>query len=213
MKKVTMTIPFVDKTIDWNNTEDTYIVGSNGAGKTLLMNEMIKWCKQNDYTFIQYNATSALSEAEYEIDNASDEDIIYAVKMLMDFSYDFKDDVFNWAKHKNSGSVDQIGEFVKDVDLLRSILRMAGAGYTRMFLMFIKAIKNPTADYYFLNKPETSLHMNISEVIVNLLMKKFPYMKFVVSTHSPDVFQGALNSEGEVDDTKVIDLDEAQKAA
>lgn len=199
-------IPHVNIPVVWKNTNKTYIIGMNGSGKTLLLHTMMDWCNDNDFTYCHYNAFTALSEADYYIENSADVDIIYACKMMSELSLDFSDDISGWAKHKNGGTFDNIGDWTKDADLLRMVLSMCGVGYTRMFVMVIKAIQNPTADYYFLDLPETSLHLHLSQVIVNFLMKNFEYMKFVVTTHSPEVISDAFNNK----DTKYLSVIELE---
>jgi ABC-type transport system involved in cytochrome c biogenesis ATPase subunit len=204
--KVHFTIPYLNTPVDWNNGERTYIIGLNGSGKTLLLNEMMQWCEDNNYSYNHYYAMSALQEAPYYIANAKDDDIALACKWMAEFSFDFKDDIQGWAKHKNGNTFDQIGDYMRDVDLLRDVLGMCGAGYTRMFVMFIKALENPDADYYFLDLPETSLHLNIAERITDLLMHHCEYTKFVVATHSPEVIKDVWNSDGSRNYHDVIEL-------
>jgi len=173
--------------IYWKDTNYTFVIGPNGSGKTLLLNKMAEWAEEKNYSYAFYDDTTSLSAAPLFMEQASDEDIIYVAKMIMKFSMDFKDDVFNWTKAKNGHTVDQIGPIGKDAKLLREVFSMCGNGYTKMFVMLYLGIQNTGSDYYFLDLPETSLHIHLARHIINILMQNFPYTKFVISTHSPDI--------------------------
>jgi len=175
------------KKIYWKDANYTFVVGPNGSGKTFLLNKMAEWAEEKNYSYAFYDATTSLSIAPLLMEQASDEDIIYVAKMIMDFSMDFRDDVFNWTKAKNGHTTDQIGPIGKDAKLLREVFSMCGNGYTRMFVMLYFGIQNMGNDYYFLDMPETSLHKHLSRQVINILMKNFPYTKFVISTRSPDI--------------------------
>lgn len=198
MSQINFTIPYLKTPVEWNNNDITYIIDSNGTGKTLLLNEMKKWCDNNQYKYVSYDAVCALYEAEYYIENASDDAIKFAATKLNDFSYDFKDDIGGWAKALKKDTTDP--------ELLRHVFSMCGAGYKRVLVMLIKAFDTPDADYYFMDLPETSLHIHLSEVIVNFLMQHFEYMKFVVATHSPEVLQTVYDCDGNLDKTNIIEL-------
>ena len=71
MNSVTLNVPHFSK-VKWHNEDLTYIIGENGVGKTLLMNEMMAWCDSKDYAYAHYYAPSALSEANDLIDNSDD---------------------------------------------------------------------------------------------------------------------------------------------
>jgi len=205
-KQVQFTLPYLGTPVTWNNGNRTYIIGYNGTGKTLLLNEMRAWCDGKGYDYVSYDAVTALGEAEYYIENASDENVRFACEKMSDFSMDFRDDIFGWAKAKNGHTVEQIGDFMKDVELLRHVLSMSGAGYTRMFVMIIKALENPAADYYFMDLPETSMHLVLAERIVDFLMMHFEYMKFAIATHSPEVVKDVWNDDGSRDKSDVIEM-------
>lgn len=198
-KQVHFTLPYLGTPVAWNNTNRTYIIGLNGSGKTLLLNEMRTWCDKKSYTHISYNSVTALSEAEWYIENATDDVIRLACKKMLEFSYDFKDDIEGWAKAKDKDE--------EDPELLREVLRMCGAGYSRMFVMMAKAYSAPEADYYFMDLPETSLHLHLASKIVDFLMMHFEYTKFVVATHSPEVVKDVWLDNGDRDYSNVIELD------
>lgn len=205
-KQMVFTIPYLNKKVAWNNGDRTYIIGYNGSGKTLLMGEMMTWCDYNNYGYIHYDAVTALSEAQDLINNSSDKDVIHACKMMASLSIDFADDIRGWAKHKNGDSFDQIGDYMKDADLLRDVLRMCGNGYTRMFVMTVKAFANPTADYYFLDMPESSMHLHLAERLVAYIMHNFEYMKVVITTHSPEIVKDVWNDDGSRNYHDIIEL-------
>jgi len=198
LKQIHLTLPYLETEVAWNNNDRTYIIGTNGSGKTLLLNEMKAWCDTKQYNYVSYYAAYALEEAAYYIENASDDAVRFAADKLYSFSFDFKDDIVGWAKALDKEETDP--------ELLREVFKMCGAGYSRVFVMLVKAFDNPDADYYFMDLPETSLHLHLAGVIVDFLMNHFEYMKFVVTTHSPEVVQNVWNQDGSRDKTDVIEM-------
>lgn len=175
-------IPFIEKTVLWHNEDVTVLIGPNGSGKTLLLGEMMSWCDARGISYNHYNAVEALYDADYLINTSSDDEIIFACRMMCDISYDFVADINRWSAVFNGGTSRD------DPALLRHVLAMSGAGYTRMFIMTVLAVRNPGAGYYFIDMPETSIHLMLLSKIATYLMGNFRYMKFVFATHSPEVF-------------------------
>lgn len=181
-----ITIPKINKDIAWENGDYTFIIGQNGTGKTLLMNGMMEWCDSNNVEYIHYDALTALSYAKQLIDESEDDAIILACKMMSELSLDFIDDIKAWSSTKGY-KVDQTDQYMKDAELLRHVLHLAGNGYTRLFIITITAINSPTAGYYFLDMPETSLHVHLAKKVTDYIMYHFKFMKLVVVTHSPEM--------------------------
>ena len=197
-------LPIIATPIEWYNRNITYIIGSNGTGKTMLINQMKEWCNNNQYNYNVYDATVALQQAHYLIEHASDIDIKHACKKMADLSMDFKDELSNWFKEKKDDD-----DIFEDVKTLRTILELSGSGYTRLFVMTIKAISNPSADYYFLDMPETSLHILMARRITKYIYANFPYMKIVIATHSPQVISDVYSNTEEAEEAsyEIIELD------
>ncbi len=197
-------LPIIATPIEWYNMNITYIIGINGTGKTMLINQMKEWCNNNQYNYNAYDATVALTEAYYLIQHASDIDIKHACKKMADLSMDFKDELRRWFKEKKDDD-----DIFEDVKTLRTVLELAGSGYTRLFVMTIKAISNPSADYYFLDMPETSLHISLARCISEYIYANFPYMKIVIATHSPEVIRDVYSNTEEAKETsyEIIELD------
>ena len=197
-------LPIIATPIEWYNRNITYIIGSNGTGKTMLINQMKEWCNNNQYNYNAYDATVALQGAHYLIQHASDIDIKHACKKMADLSMDFKDELSNWFKEKKDDD-----DIFEDVKTLRTILELSGSGYTRLFVMTIKAISNPSADYYFLDMPETSLHILMARRITKYIYANFPYMKIVIATHSPQVISDVYSNTEEAEEAsyEIIELD------
>ena len=196
-------LPIIATPIEWHDKNITYIIGSNGTGKTMLIDHMKEWCNNNQYNYNAYDATVALQEAHYFINHASDIDIKHACKKMADLSMDFKKELTNWFKEKDDDDDTYIFE---DVKTLRNVLELSGSGYTRLFVMTIKAISNPSADYYFLDMPETSLHISLARSLSNYIYSNFPYMKVVIATHSPQVINNVY-SNAEETSYEIIELD------
>lgn len=195
MKPVKLTIPYIDREVEWHNGNLTNIIGMNGAGKTLLLQEMMDYCDTNGITYVTYNAITALNDAKYILEYGNDEDIIYAAKMMMHLSIDFKDDMFCWAKAMNGHSFDNMGDYRNNIKIVKHVLSMCGAGYTRLFVITHNAVKAMGADYYFLDLPETSLHINLARHLTDYLLMNFKYTKMVMATHSPEVVSFHLDRE------------------
>lgn len=195
-------LPIIATPIEWHDKNITYIIGSNGTGKTMLIDHMKEWCNNNQYNYNAYDATVALQEASYFINHASDIDIKHACKKMADLSMDFKEELSRWFKEKGDDNL----YIYDDVKTLRTVLELSGSGYTRLFVMTIKAISNPSADYYFLDMPETSLHISLARSISEYIYANFPYMKIVIATHSPQVISDVY-SNTEESSYEIIELD------
>lgn len=195
-------LPIISAPIVWHDKNITYIIGSNGTGKSMLINQMKEWCNNNQYNYNKYDATTALTEASYFINHASDIDIKHACKKMADLSMDFKEELTRWFKEEGDDDL----YIYDDVKTLRTVLELSGSGYTRLFVMTIKAISNPSADYYFLDMPETSLHISLSRCIADYIYSNFPYMKVVIATHSPQVISNVY-SNAEESSYEIIELD------
>ena len=204
MQSQTFNLPIIATPIEWYNMNITYIIGSNGTGKTMLIDQMKEWCNNNQYNYNAYDATVALTEAYYLIQHASDIDIKHACKKMADLSFDFKEELRRWFKEKKDDDA-----IFEDVKTLRTILELSGSGYTRLFVMTIKAISNPSADYYFLDMPETSLHISLASIISKYIYANFPYMKIVIATHSPQVISDVYSNADEAEEAsyEIIELD------
>ena len=51
MQSQAFKLPIIATPIEWYNMNITYIVGSNGTGKTMLINQMKEWCNNNQYNY------------------------------------------------------------------------------------------------------------------------------------------------------------------
>jgi predicted ATPase len=197
----TFTVPYFEKDVLWHDEDYTVVIGANGVGKTLLLNEMMKYCDKAGISYNHYNAIEALQDAPFLIDESEDDDIILACRMMQKISHDFDEDVKRWAV--------VYGVDPEDPAMLRHTLKMAGNGYTRMFIMTVLAARNPAAGYYFLDLPETSLHIMLMRRIAEYLMGNFRHMKFVFATHSPEIFASfEMDHNGEEEQKHVICLPE-----
>mgnify|MGYP002639856336 CR=1 FL=1 len=206
----TITIPHIDKTVEWQNGDCTVIVGSHGTGKTLLIEAMKSWCDEKEYEYIHYDAHSAFDDVYELIKNSDDIDIIHSCMIMSTFIKDFEDDIRVWALAKGYKETEE-DKYIRDPTLLRAVLRGCGTGYTRMFIFTIKAIQNPSANYYFLDLPETSLHVMVARKIITYIMSNFRHLKIVAATHSPEIMDDVYNINeeyctAEEEDSHMIDL-------
>ena len=183
----------------WLNNDYTFVIGYNGSGKTILLNKMAEWAESHNYSYAFYDSQTSLSLAPQLMEQASDEEIIEIAKMIMDISPDFRDDVFDWLKAKNDDQTIKQIRPDKDVEMLREIFSMCGSGYTRMFTMLYLGLEKPELDYYFLDMPETSLHLLFARKVLDILMKNFPNTKFVITTHSPAIIDDKWDSDNIID--------------
>lgn len=187
MKPINLVIPHIETKVEWKNEDLTNIIGMNGSGKTLLLEEMMRYCDEHGMTYTHYNALTALSEARHILEHGNDEDIIYAAKMMSNLSADFGDDWLGWAKAMNGHTFDNLGDYKENIDLIKKVLSMCGNGHTRLFVLTHNAVRAMDVDFYFMDLPETSLHIHLAQVIPKYLMKYFQYTKLVMATHSPDI--------------------------
>lgn len=201
---VVMTVPHFGD-VEWHQEDATYVIGANGVGKTLLLNEMMGYCDKKGISYNHYDAITALHHADFLIEESDDIDIILSCRAMAKMSRDFADDIARWADVKGC-KVD----YMDNAELLRYVLQMCGNGYTRMFIMTVLAMRNQGAGYYFMDLPETSLHIMLMRVIAEYLMHNFPHMKFVFATHSPELLcslEEWHDSDGN-NSTKLISLPE-----
>ena len=195
------------QSVKWYHKDITTIIGGNGTGKTLLLHEMMRWCDKKGINYVHYDAITALYLAEELIYDSDDNDVILSCRMMADMSQDFSEDIQRWAKVKTGVTDSAI--YMNDVDLLRHVLSLCGNGYTRMFVMTVLAVRNPSAQYYFMDMPETSLHFMLMRAISEYLLSNIPSMKFVMTTHSPELYCSLSPYGSEDEKFKVISLPEA----
>lgn len=190
MNKIKFTIQNVNKDVEWNNLDMTYIVGINGSGKTSLLYEMMDWCNTQGYNYSHYDAINAVYEKQDYLNNASNEDIILACKIMSKYLIDFKEHIQGCAIMHDK----VLNDYMRDIQVLKTAISECGSGFTRFFVLLIKMIMNPTANYYFIDMPETSLHIMIARIIPTILMNHFEQTKFVIATHSPDIISTDLKN-------------------
>ncbi len=203
--QTTFDVPHFAK-ITWHHEDVTYIIGPNGVGKTLLLNEMMDYCDRNGINYNHYDAITALRHADFLINDSDDMDIILSCRFMAELSYDFAEDVKRWASVM--GYPDGKGDYMEDPKVLRHVLSVCGNGYTRMFIMTVLAMRNPSAGYYFMDLPETSLHIMLMRKIADYLMAHFQHMKFVFATHSPEMLASLPGVWDGENKTKLINLPE-----
>ena len=194
------------QSVKWYHKDITCIIGGNGTGKTLLLHEMMRWCDKNGINYAHYDAIDTFVYADELIHDSDDMDVILSCRMMAEISHDFAEDIQRWACVRNGYSAKDKEKYMEDAALLRYVLEMCGNGYTRMFLMTVMAVRNPTAQYYFMDMPETSLHVMLMRRIAEYLLHNIPNMKFVMTTHSPEVFCTVSPYVSEDEKFKVISL-------
>lgn len=167
----------------WNDENDyTFLVGYNGSGKTTLIKGLMKWCDSKGYSYNYHAGLSERFRLPEIIDNVSDLDLQWIAKSISDWSFDFSKDLESWANHYNVRT--------NDPQMIRDVFKRSGGGFQSMFMILYNGIKNPGAEYYFVEHPESSIHISNAKFIVDaVLLKRFPMSKIVISTHSPDIIQ------------------------
>jgi len=196
-------IPKIERFVEWHNGDYTFIVGSAGTGKSYFLYSVREWCAKNSFDHVIYDPSLAL-ESYSLIREASDMDLIYGCGLMARFSEDFAHDIRMWAQTKKYKIYDT-DEYMKDRSVLEATLKRCGAGYTKLFLMLLQGIQNPSASYYLMDQPETSLHVHIQRKLINFLMSVFFQMKFVIVTHSPEILGKYMNNK---DNKNIISLPE-----
>jgi len=161
-----------DRNIIWS--EENYAVGE---ATELLM-------KQSDLTSATsidfYSGDEVWHEEANEYrKNVSDQALIDTCEMIASLSIDFSDDVLGWAKHMNGNTLDQIGDFTEDVNVLNQVMELCGGGYTKLFVLFHKVLQKP--DVMFLNNPGSSLHPTLSRNVLSTLEYYSPSTKFIIT--------------------------------
>lgn len=196
-----------EKYVEWPNDDYTIVIGESGGGKTLFLNAIMDWCEVRGYTFA-HSHTDLILLSQSLIKEASDMDLYFVSAILAKFSHDFASDIAVWAEMEYSYDSSQKDEYMKDRAVLETVLSKCGAGYTRMFCMLLQGVQNPSAEYFLMDLPETSLHIHIQRQLIKLLMSVFSTMKFVVATHSPEIIESVSNVGYVEEDTNIIELPE-----
>ena len=161
-----------DRNIIWG--EENYAVGEETE---LLM-------KQSDLTSAKridfYSGDEVFHEEANEYrKNVSDQDLIDVCELMSDMTPDFGDSILGWAKAKNGHTLDQIGDFRKDIDVLTQVMEMTGGGFTKLFVLYHKVLLKP--DVMFINNPGSSLHPVLSRAILPHLQCISPSTKFIIT--------------------------------
>ena len=147
---------------------------------------MMKWCYTDDFTYAHYDAVTAL----YEFDDflfSPTADIILACRMMSVVFKDFEDDLKAWCKTIDDKPLITFEDYEEKIDLIKRVISMSGNGYKRMFVMVMKALRTSHPNFYFMDLPETSMHIMIARELTEFMMGNFEYTKFIVATHSPDL--------------------------
>ena len=161
-----------DRNIIW--AEENYAVGKET--KLLMKQSDLTSTKRIDF----YSGDEILhDEANEYRKNVSDQSLIDTCKMISSLSIDFSDDVLGWAKHLNGGTLEQIGDFTDDVNVLNQVMELCGGGYTKLFVLFHKVLQKP--DVLFLNNPGSSLHPHLSRSVLRILKAYSPSTKFIIT--------------------------------
>ena len=133
----------------------------------------------NASKILYYDGYMSEQEGKDYIAEMTDNEIVVVCKTISDLSLDFRDDMFGWAKHLNGNTVDQIGDFMEDPKVGRRVLELCGGGYTKLSVLYHKAIQQPT--FLFANRPMASLHPMLGREILRHLESIAPDTKFVIT--------------------------------
>ena len=64
------------------------------------------------------------------------------------------------------------------------------SGQSRILSMFEDLSLQKDGSTIMIDEPELSLHIDLQEIMVTRLTKLFPHLRFIFSTHSPNVIMG-----------------------
>lgn len=179
--KLTFNSKGKEKTVDWVNGDYTVIVADETDSKREVLVKMIDWCNVNSFEYVTYNLDEVFDIKQYLAESTTFE-IVSATLMIKriftDLDRDF--DMFSKARNIQLKTVD---DYLNNIDLVKEVLMLCGSGYTKIFIMFLKAIKAPTAGYYFLYLPETSLHFMVFQKLLELLLVYFRHLKVIFASN------------------------------
>lgn len=149
-----------DRNIIWS--EENYVVGKD----TTLIPTIKDFTSAKTMEFYNGDELSEAMAKDY-INATTDQTLIDTCEMMSSLSYDFADDIAGWAKAANGHTYNQIGNFHQDPIVLRKVMEMCGTGYSKLFVLFHKALKKP--DVMFLHRPGQSLHPTLSAAVLSHL--------------------------------------------
>ena len=161
---------------------DYTIILSNDDGKFKQIKKISDWCVSEGIHHITYNINNEIFDIEYWLQNATNEEIVIAIKMIINISFDFEKDVEKFATHYKV-DLKTHEQLLECFGIVKTILRLTGSGYQKLFIMFLKAIRAKNASYYFLYLPETSLHPLLAQKLLDLLLGYFKYMRIIFATN------------------------------
>jgi len=170
-----------ERSISWDNDNYTIIVADKTDSKRNVLMRMIEWCNSQSFEYITYNVDEIL-DLEYWLENSTPFEIVSVTFMMKKIFFDF-DDFEKFEKARNI-TLKNPDDYIENIDFVKDILRICGSGHSKIFIMFMKAIKNPTAGYYFLYLPETSLHYMVFEKLMSILLGYFVNMKIIFASNS-----------------------------
>jgi len=196
MQTIEITLPCQEHKIYYKEANITFFIGSNGSGKTISMNLLKDYFKKQNKTFTSYDPFTAEIDAERFAHESTDDEFFIGIQTIMSISKDFDDDIKRWVKFETGTD-----DYSIHLGICRNYITEAGSGYKKFFTMIMKYVCN-SSDYYFIEHPETSLHVALGQKILGLLFRSFGSCKFIVSTHAPEIIAEWWND----DNADIIDM-------
>jgi hypothetical protein len=161
---------------------DYTIILSVNDDKFRQIKKLSEWCITEGIQHVTYNLNNEIFDIEYWLKNATTEEIVRATRMIINVSSDFEKDVENFEAHYKV-KLKTKAQLLECIGIVKTILRLTGSGYQKLFIIFLKAIQSKNASYYFLYLPETSLHQMLAEKVLDLLLGNFKYMRIIFATN------------------------------
>ena len=166
-------IPHINKTVVYPGTDMYQVIGANGSGKTLFLRELMKTLRAEELSVIYNTSADYPILSERFLNRCSEKDITYAIQQLGSLSIDFRESYDRWKEHG-----------ISDLEFIEK----EGNGTSQILKILLKLNSEPDVNFCLLDMPEASVHLTLLRALIRAYTQWFPQTKFVVATHSPEVF-------------------------
>lgn len=174
-------------TVDWKiNNQVVVLAGGNGSGKSTILRSVAFILKENKvpnrYAGLFEDITIDASDLKHIEANFFGCDLRGASKN--EIFCDLIDEAFEKSHKKIIRNSDNEMSFMLANGFILNFDQMS-AGEQELIKLYARAIGLGVNDAYILDEPETSLHIDWQEDLIENLMQLAPNAQYIISTHSP----------------------------
>ena len=195
MKRILMKIPDINKLVEFNDNQLTFVIGNSQRSKIGMTQQIAKWAESHNENHSRYDGTESIDELPEILSTISDEDIIRTCEIMSSVFIDFSDDI--------QGHHKAFKQNYPHTPTIKNTIKMAGSGYSKMFVLVSKIVINKPK-YMFINYLEASLHPMVAETMLKFLMSRFPSTRYILTLAENEVIYDKWEYQHKID---YIDID------